>query len=120
MGCSRAAQPNSTNVETVSEFTKEQKIRRKLASRLGKDYQKKCTNYYQKIPGGHTYTLRSTVFLFQAFFSNVVYIYIYLRGSRDSVVGIATGYGLDDRGVGVRVPVGSRIFSTFRPAMGST
>jgi hypothetical protein len=26
----------------------------------------------------------------------------------DSVVGIATGYGLDDRGVGVRVPVGSQ------------
>jgi hypothetical protein len=37
------------------------------------------------------------------------------------VVGIATGYGLDDRGVGVRVPVGSRIFSTSsRPALGST
>jgi hypothetical protein len=33
-------------------------------------------------------------------------------GSRDSVVGIATGYGLDDRGVGVRVLVGSRIFSS--------
>jgi hypothetical protein len=31
--------------------------------------------------------------------------------SRDSVVGIAIGYGLDDRGVGVRVPVCSRIFS---------
>jgi hypothetical protein len=30
------------------------------------------------------------------------------------VVGIASGYGLDDRGVGVRVPVGSRIlFSKF-------
>jgi hypothetical protein len=28
--------------------------------------------------------------------------------SRDSVVSIATGYGLDDRGVGVWVPVGSR------------
>jgi hypothetical protein len=28
----------------------------------------------------------------------------------NSAVGIATGYGLDDRGVGVRVPVGSRIF----------
>jgi hypothetical protein len=28
-----------------------------------------------------------------------------------SVVGIATSYGLDDQGVGVRVPVGSRIFS---------
>jgi hypothetical protein len=27
--------------------------------------------------------------------------------SRDTVVGIATGYGLDDRGVGVRVLVGS-------------
>jgi hypothetical protein len=25
---------------------------------------------------------------------------------RDSVVGMATGYGLHDRGVGVRVPVG--------------
>jgi hypothetical protein len=34
--------------------------------------------------------------------------------SRDSSVGIATGYGLDDRGVGVRVPVGSRIFSSPR------
>jgi hypothetical protein len=30
----------------------------------------------------------------------------------DSAVGIATGYGLDDRGFGVRVPVGSRIFSS--------
>jgi hypothetical protein len=30
-----------------------------------------------------------------------------LKKSRDSSVGIATGYGLDDRGVGVRVPVGS-------------
>jgi hypothetical protein len=35
-------------------------------------------------------------------------------GSWDSVVGIATGYGMDDRGVGVRVPVGSRIFSSPR------
>jgi hypothetical protein len=38
--------------------------------------------------------------------------YCYYYGSRDSVVSIATGYGLDDRGVGVRVPVGSRIFSS--------
>jgi hypothetical protein len=29
-----------------------------------------------------------------------------------SIVAIATGYGLEDRGVGVRVPVGSRIFSS--------
>jgi hypothetical protein len=43
--------------------------------------------------------------------------------SRDSSVGIATGYGLDDREFGVRVPVGSRIFSCSRRpdrALGST
>jgi hypothetical protein len=41
--------------------------------------------------------------------------------SRDSAVGIVTDYWLDDRGVGVRVPVGSRIYSTsLRPALGST
>jgi hypothetical protein len=34
-----------------------------------------------------------------------------LTRSRHSIVGIATGYRLDDRRVGVRVPVGSRIFS---------
>jgi hypothetical protein len=32
--------------------------------------------------------------------------------SRDSAVGIATGYGLDDWEVRVRVPVGSRIFTS--------
>jgi hypothetical protein len=32
--------------------------------------------------------------------------------SRDFAVGIATGYGLDYRGVGVRVPVGTFIFLT--------
>jgi hypothetical protein len=30
--------------------------------------------------------------------------------NRDSSFGIVTGYGLDGRGVRVRVPVGSRIF----------
>jgi hypothetical protein len=34
--------------------------------------------------------------------------------SRDSAGGIATGYGMHDRGVRVRVPVGSRIFSSPR------
>jgi hypothetical protein len=37
-----------------------------------------------------------------------------LLSSRDSAVGIATGYGLDDRDVRVRVPVESRIFSSPR------
>jgi hypothetical protein len=42
-------------------------------------------------------------------------------GILDSVVGIATGYGLDDQGVGVRVPIWSRIFSkSSRPALGPT
>jgi hypothetical protein len=37
---------------------------------------------------------------------------------RDSVVGIATGYRLDDRGVGVRIPVGLRIFfKSFKPTL---
>jgi hypothetical protein len=44
---------------------------------------------------------------------------LYAGRSRDSVVGIATGYELDGRVVGVRVPIGARIFSTAsRPAQG--
>jgi hypothetical protein len=42
---------------------------------------------------------------------------------RDSAIGMATGYGLDDRRVGVPVPVGSRIFllsTSSRPVLGST
>jgi ABC-type lipoprotein release transport system permease subunit len=46
---------------------------------------------------------------------------IIIIGRLGSVVGIATGYGMDDRGVGVRVPVGSRIFFTSsRPTLGPT
>jgi hypothetical protein len=42
------------------------------------------------------------------FFFSLCHIY----ESRDSVAGIATGYGLDDQGFGVPVPVGARIFSS--------
>jgi hypothetical protein len=35
-------------------------------------------------------------------------------GGLDSTVGIATGYGLDGRGIGVRVPVGTIFFSSPR------
>jgi hypothetical protein len=35
-------------------------------------------------------------------------------GSRESAVGIAPGYGLDGRGVGVRVPVGAGFVSSPR------
>jgi hypothetical protein len=38
------------------------------------------------------------------------------RMSRDTAVGIATGYGLDDSGVEDRVPVGTRIVTfPYRP-----
>jgi hypothetical protein len=42
--------------------------------------------------------------------------------SRDSAVGIATGYGLDDRRVGVGIPVGKNFHFSMssRRAMGST
>jgi hypothetical protein len=49
-----------------------------------------------------------------------VYNHYYYSRSQDSVVGIVTGYGLDDQGIGVRVLAGSRIFSISRPALGST
>jgi hypothetical protein len=42
------------------------------------------------------------------------YVVLFQHVSRGSAVGIATAYGLDDRGVGVRVPVESRIFSSTR------
>jgi hypothetical protein len=47
-----------------------------------------------------------------AFRYNLIWVLCTYLRSRDSVVGIATSYRLDDRGVGVRVPVGSRIFSS--------
>jgi hypothetical protein len=34
--------------------------------------------------------------------------------SRDSSVGIATGYRLNDRGIGVLFPIGARFFSSLR------
>jgi hypothetical protein len=49
-----------------------------------------------------------------SFLTPSYHVYHILSESRDSSVGIVTGYGLDDRGVGVRVPVESRIFCTPR------
>jgi hypothetical protein len=40
---------------------------------------------------------------------NLVLLFVRF-GTRDSAVGIATGYGLDDQGFGVRVPVGGKNF----------
>jgi hypothetical protein len=45
----------------------------------------------------------------------IIVIFLYhITVNRDSAVGIATDYRLDDRGFGFRVPVGSRIFSSPR------
>jgi hypothetical protein len=38
-----------------------------------------------------------------------------MDGSRDRAVGIATAYGLDDRGIGVRVLIGKSFFSPCHP-----
>jgi hypothetical protein len=51
---------------------------------------------------------------FQASCHNILVTHITTIRSRDSSVGIATGYGLNSRGVEVRVPVGARIFSSPR------
>jgi hypothetical protein len=47
-------------------------------------------------------------------FQFIIYQLHYDSGSRDSSIGIATGYRLDDGGVGVQVLVGARIFSSPR------
>jgi hypothetical protein len=45
---------------------------------------------------------------------NFTFTYIRCKRSQDSVVGIVTGYGLDDKGVGVRVLVELNISSSPR------
>jgi hypothetical protein len=51
----------------------------------------------------------------------VVVVLSLLLKNRDSAMDIATGYRLDDRGDGVRVPAGSIFFSTLsRPVLGFT
>jgi hypothetical protein len=47
--------------------------------------------------------------IFRAPFSSEILIPIYHAKSWNSTVGIATGYGLDNQGVGVRVLLGARI-----------
>jgi hypothetical protein len=42
-----------------------------------------------------------------------------MSGGRDNTVGIATGYGLNDRAVGVRVPVGTRFSPLHNVQIGS-
>jgi hypothetical protein len=62
----------------------------------------------------HIFPLNLTVFeLFKQKRLSTYISNLYIHQSpRDSIVGIATGYGLGERGVRVRVPVGSRIFTS--------
>jgi hypothetical protein len=72
-----------------------------------------CRCLSTKIHSGTSQKTVMIIFLFKCFRKKCPAVAT-LSGSRDSSVGIATGYGLDDRGVEVRVPVGSRIFSSPR------
>jgi hypothetical protein len=49
------------------------------------------------------------------FLNRFICVCIFIKCGRDNVVGLATGYGLDDRKVGLRVPVESRMFSSPSP-----
>jgi hypothetical protein len=61
-----------------------------------------------------TLNMGSTIYILMTLY---FWLFIPAELERDSIVGIATGCGLDDRGVGVRVPVGLRtFFSPRRPA----
>jgi hypothetical protein len=71
-----------------------------------------CTVGHSLLPGLHLlHVVRNIVKFWGRATINRVWIGYW---SWDSSDGIATGYGLDDRGVGVRVPVGPRIFSSPR------
>jgi hypothetical protein len=74
-----------------------------------------CVHYMRFVQTGNDIHKYNTINYFwpSATVRNIKLVPCYI-GSRDSVVGIATGYGVDERGVGVRVPVGSRIFSSPR------
>jgi hypothetical protein len=64
------------------------------------------------------FTKRSQISIILIYLYIYIYVYIYtvFYRSWDSAVSIATGYVMEDRGIGVRVPVVSRIFSSpYRP-----
>jgi hypothetical protein len=61
----------------------------------------------------HLLSLCYSLFV-KLFCLNVCHICLWEYRSRDGAVGILTGYGLDAREIGVKVPVGSRIFSSPR------
>jgi hypothetical protein len=79
---------------------------RESKSRISRLYESLHRSNYLDSP------LNMQLTIFSAFYSS----------TQDSVVGIATGYGLDDRGVGVQVLMGSRFsfFHVVETGSGST
>jgi hypothetical protein len=76
-------------------------------------FHKHCVEYYPLLDASD---IRQTISNDTSIIESTVFI-----SRRDSVVGIAIGYRPDDQGVGARVPVWSRIFSTSsRLALGPT
>jgi hypothetical protein len=63
---------------------------------------------------GETNLLASYILFFVSEQKKTALFCLDLFRSQDTLVGIASGHGPDDRGVEVRVPVGSRIFSSPR------
>lgn len=79
------------------------------------EYFLKCINLFQfnlKLNKEY-FTRKRRVFLY-SLWALVNYIFVWMKRSRRRVVDIATGYGLCDRGGGVRVPLRSGIFSSPR------
>jgi hypothetical protein len=69
---------------------------------------------FSDLIGNRTRDLRACSIVISHLISVVFYLFLFMVNlrSRNSVVGIVTGYGLDDLEVGVRVLVGSRIFTS--------
>jgi hypothetical protein len=57
--------------------------------------------------------LRTYIYIYSFGFIELYYLNSLNCGSRNSSVDIATCYRVDDRGVGFRVPVGARIFTSL-------
>jgi hypothetical protein len=91
-------------------------IIQQCSSNIKKFYQK--YSYFWYADFGHKNYLLYRSFVWNSELTQSTFLNFSLRSynfscqSRDSAVGTATGYGLHDGGVAVRVPVGSRIFSS--------
>jgi hypothetical protein len=73
------------------------------------------TDIYHSLHGSQTWSLEKNTAgtcNCSKFYEQINFCSLSVTVSRDSAIGTATSYWLDDRGVGVRVPVRSRIFSS--------